>query len=37
MTYHKSMQYYEAMEGKEKIKCLLCRHYCQLKEGQVGI
>jgi len=37
MTYHKSMQYYEKIEGKEKIKCLLCRHYCQLKEGQVGI
>ena len=31
------MQYYEKLEGKEKIKCILCRHYCQLKEGQVGI
>ena len=37
MTYHKSMKYYETIEGKEKIICLLCRHYCQLKEGQVGI
>ena len=37
MTYHKHMQYYKKMEGKEKITCLLCRHYCQLKEGQVGI
>ena len=37
MTYHKSMQYYKEVEGKEKIICLLCRHACQLKEGQVGI
>jgi pyruvate formate lyase activating enzyme len=37
MTYHKSMQYYKKTEGKEKITCLLCRHYCQLKEGQTGI
>lgn len=31
------MQYYKKVEGKEKITCLLCRHYCQLKEGQVGV
>ncbi len=37
MTYHKSMQYYKKTEGKEKITCLLCRHYCQLKEGQAGL
>ena len=37
MTYHNSMQYYKKTEGKEKITCLLCRHYCQLKEGQTGI
>ena len=31
------MQYYKTVPGKERIVCLLCRHYCQLKEGQVGI
>ncbi len=30
------MKYYEILENG-KIKCILCRHYCQLKEGQVGI
>ncbi len=29
------MQYYK--RDNEKIVCLLCRHYCKLKEGQVGI
>ena len=24
-------------QKNDKIVCLLCRHYCQLKEGQVGI
>ena len=24
-------------EKENKIVCLLCRHYCQMKEGQVGI
>ena len=37
MTYHKSMKYYKKEEGKESIICLLCRHACKLKEGQVGI
>lgn len=37
MTYHKSMQYYKKEAGKESITCLLCRHACKLKEGQVGI
>jgi len=37
MTYHKTMKYYKKEEGKEKIICLLCRHSCKLKEGQVGI
>jgi len=37
MTYHKSMKYYKKEEGKERIICLLCRHACKLKEGQVGI
>ena len=31
------MTYYQKVEGKEKITCLLCRHYCHLKEGQTGI
>ena len=30
------MQYFEKIDN-EKIKCLLCRHHCILKEGQVGI
>jgi pyruvate formate lyase activating enzyme len=30
------MKYYETIDN-EKIKCLLCRHHCILKEGQVGI
>ena len=30
------MKYYEPL-GDGKIKCLLCRHHCVLKEGQVGI
>ena len=37
MTHHKTMQYYKEVDGKEKIVCLLCRHACQLKEGQTGI
>ncbi len=31
------MKYYRDIESKEKIVCILCRHYCQLKEGQTGI
>ena len=37
MTYHKTMEYYKKEEGKDRIVCLLCRHACKLKEGQVGI
>jgi len=37
VTHHKTMQYYKEVDGKEKIVCLLCRHACQLKEGQTGI
>lgn len=37
MTQTKTMQYYKKEEGKERIICLLCRHYCKLKEGQIGI
>lgn len=37
MTQIKTMQYYKKEEGKERIICLLCRHYCKLKEGQTGI
>ena len=37
MTYHENMKYYKEVEGKDKIVCLLCRHYCKLKEGQTGI
>ena len=31
------MNYYENIPQKEKIKCMLCQHYCQLREGQVGV
>ena len=31
------MKYYKKIEEKEKITCLLCRHYCKIKEGQVGV
>jgi len=31
------MKYYKKEEGNESIICLLCRHACKLKEGQVGI
>ena len=37
MTYHETMKYYKKEEGKERIICLLCKHYCKLKEGQTGI
>jgi len=37
MTYHENMQYYKKEEGKGRIICLLCRHACKLKEGQVGV
>ena len=37
MTYHKKMKYYKKEEVKERIICLLCQHYCKLKEGQTGI
>ncbi len=30
------MKYYETLQDN-KIKCLLCRHHCILKEGQIGI
>jgi len=30
------MKYYESLDNG-KIKCLLCRHHCVLKEGQVGV
>ncbi len=31
------MQYYKKDENSKKITCLLCRHYCKLKENQVGV
>lgn len=37
MTQQETMKYYKTEEGKERIICLLCRHYCKLKEGQTGI
>jgi len=36
MTYHETFKYYTPKENG-KIVCNLCRHRCQLKEGQVGI
>lgn len=37
MTSPKNMKYYKSEKEKERIVCLLCRHYCKLKEGQIGI
>ena len=37
MSCNPLMQYARPNEGKESITCLLCRHYCKLKEGQVGV
>ncbi len=31
------MQYYRNEPGKNRIVCLLCRHYCRLKENQTGV
>lgn len=31
------MVYFKQLPDKAKITCLLCQHYCQLKEGQIGI
>jgi len=31
------MQYYRTEKEKQRIICLLCQHYCRLKEGQKGI
>ena len=31
------MQYYRTEPEKNRIVCLLCRHYCKMKEGQVGV
>ncbi len=31
------MRYYKKDENSSKIVCLLCSHYCKLKDGQTGI
>ena len=31
------MQYYKKESEKNRIVCLLCRHYCKMREGQVGV
>lgn len=31
------MKYFSEDGIKERITCLLCQHYCQLKDGQIGI
>ena len=31
------MNYHKTIPEKEKIICMLCQHYCQMKEGQVGV
>ena len=30
------MKYYRKLEKSDRIECILCRHYCHLKEGQIG-
>ncbi len=37
MSHNNMLKYYKISKEKERITCLLCRHYCQLKEGQIGI
>ena len=37
MSESNRINYYRKDEGTERITCLLCQHYCKLKEGQVGI
>ena len=37
MAHHNKMKYYKRDKEKERIVCLLCQHYCKLKEGQIGI
>ena len=31
------MKYYKSEPESGRIVCLLCRHYCKMKEGQVGV
>ena len=31
------MKYYRVSQNKHKITCLLCKHYCQLANNQVGV
>jgi pyruvate formate lyase activating enzyme len=31
------MKYYSKLPNDKRIKCLLCQHYCKLKNGQVGV
>ena len=37
MSEPNNINYYRKEDDKERITCLLCQHYCKLKEGQVGI
>jgi pyruvate formate lyase activating enzyme len=31
------MKYYQEIDGSERLRCILCQHYCSLKVGQSGI
>lgn len=31
------MEYYRREPESDRIVCLLCRHYCKMKDGQVGV
>ena len=31
------MEYYKSEPKSDRIVCLLCRHYCKLRDGQVGV
>ena len=31
------MKYYKREPESDRIVCLLCRHYCKMKDGQVGV
>jgi len=31
------MEYYKSETKSDRIVCLLCRHYCKMRDGQVGV
>jgi len=31
------MKYFKTVPNKDKIICILCQHYCQMRDGQIGV